>query len=89
MYCHYIGWCVEKCPLYRCPLFRVSFIRGSAVHTSSSTEGSLRFPTRVRVRQPGDEREVRMMLFLGFVAHWINRSRENPHSRSVTLANTA
>ena len=33
MYCHYIGWCIGKCPLYRtrCPLFKVSFIRGSTV----------------------------------------------------------
>ena len=28
MYCHYIGWCIGKCPLYRgviyseCPLYR-------------------------------------------------------------------
>ena len=26
MYCHYIGWCIGKCPL-----FRVSFIRGFTV----------------------------------------------------------
>ena len=41
------------------------------------------------MRQPGDVREVRMMLFLGFEAHWTNRSREYPHSRSDILASTA
>ena len=30
-----------------------------------------------------------MILFLGLDAHWTNRSREKPHSRSGTLASTA
>lgn len=63
--------------------------KGDCTCTSSSTEGSLRFPTRVRARQPGAGRDVRMILFLGLDAHCTNRSRENPHSRSDTLANTA
>ena len=58
-------------------------------HTSSSIEGSFKLPTSVRVRQPEDVLDVRMMLFLGFDAHWTNRSREYPHSRSGILANTA
>ena len=44
--------------------------------TSKSTEDSLRFVKRVRVREPGAEREVRMMLFLGLEAHCTKRSRE-------------
>ena len=44
---------------------------------------------RVLARHPGAGREVRMMLFFGFDAHWTNRSREKPHSRSGTLASTA
>ena len=40
-------------------------------------------------RQFGAGREVSTILFLELVAHWTNRSREKPHSRSGTLANTA
>ena len=59
------------------------------IPTTSSIDGSLRFPIRVRAREPGADLEVRIMLFLGLDPHWTNRSREKPHSRSGTLASTA
>ena len=40
-------------------------------------------------RQPVAGLLVRMILFRVFEAHWTNKSRENPHSKSGTLTNTA
>lgn len=44
---------------------------------------------RCLAKHPGEERLVRITLFLGWAVHWTNRSRENPHSRSGTLTSTA
>ena len=41
-----------------------------------------------RAKVPGDVRLVKTMEFLGLLHHWMKRSRENPHSRSGTLAST-
>ena len=43
MYCHYIGWCIGKCPLYRgvryseCPLSEVT-LYDLQTHTHSHTD---------------------------------------------------
>ena len=31
MYCHYIGWCIGKCPLYRGVLYQRFYIQGRNV----------------------------------------------------------
>ena len=56
MYCHYIGWCIGKCPLYRgvlyseCPLSELLYMYvclpccssvGSDVCSTTSTEATL------------------------------------------------
>ena len=65
--------------------------RQTLLRTTRSTDAifPLRLSMRTRARQPGTGLEVRMMLLRGFGAQWTNRSRENPHSRSGTLASTA
>ena len=49
----------------------------------------LRLSMRSLARHPEAGRLVRMMLFRGLDAHWTNRSREKPHSKSGTLTKTA
>ena len=53
MYCHYIGWCIRKCPLYR-----VSFTGGSTVNQNlQGQEGWREGIKGVRVHEEWEGRE--------------------------------
>ena len=56
--------------------------------TSSSMVVCDELSIKERVGVPGDVLYVKTTVFLGLLDHSVNRSRENPHVRSATLAST-